>query len=84
MSQGWDEGIRRLSTHQGLGLLDVLMAEEELAIEVAQVDCVEIDNVDFAKPSKGEVLEEFAADAAGAYKQHTRLGSKSNVRPISK
>lgn len=44
----------------------MLMAEEKLSIEVAKVNSVEIDDVNFAKAGQNEVLEQFAADAAGA------------------
>lgn len=44
----------------------MLMAEEELAIQVAEVYGIEIDNVDFSKAGEDEVLQQFAADATGA------------------
>jgi hypothetical protein len=53
-------------TYNGFRLLDVFVSEEKLAIEVAEVDCVEIDDMDFAKAGQGEVFEKFAADATGA------------------
>ncbi len=39
-----------------LGLTDVLLAEEELAVEVGHVDRVEINDLDVAKAGEGEVL----------------------------
>ena len=51
----------------------MFMSEEKLAVEVAEVDCVKIDNVDFAEAGQGKVLEEFAADAACADKQDAGL-----------
>jgi len=51
----------------------VFKTEEKLAIQIAQVDCIEIDDVDFAKPGQEEVLEQLAADAASAHEQHTGL-----------
>lgn len=47
--------------------------EEKLAIQVAQVNRIEIDYVNLAKAGKEQVLEELAADAASAYEQHSRL-----------
>jgi len=44
----------------------MFVSEEKLAVEVAEVDCVEVDDVDFAEAGEGEVLEKFAADPAGA------------------
>ena len=67
-------------TYQGLRLLDMFMSEEELAIEVAQVDCIQVDNVDFAEPGQDEVFEEFAADAACANKEDARLKIMRDVR----
>jgi hypothetical protein len=52
----------------------MFVSEEELAVEVAEVDCVEIDDVDFAEAGEGEVLEKFAADPAGADEEDAGLG----------
>jgi hypothetical protein len=35
----------------------MLLAEEELPVEVAKVDCIEVDDVDFPEAGKNEVLE---------------------------
>lgn len=51
----------------------MLVTEKELAIQVAQVNCIEVDDVDFAKAGKQEVLEQFTANATSAHEQHTRL-----------
>lgn len=47
--------------------------EEKLAIQITQVYCVEIDDVNLAKAGKEQVLEQLAADAASAHEQHLRL-----------
>lgn len=52
--------------YHGFRLLDVLHAEQELAVEIAQVDGVQVDDVDLAEAREDEVLEQFAADAASA------------------
>jgi hypothetical protein len=44
-------------THQGFGLLDMFMAEEELSIQVTEVDSIQIDYVDFAEAGKDEVFK---------------------------
>ena len=44
----------------------MLASEQELAVEVAQIDRVQIDNVYLAKAGENEVLEQFAADTSGA------------------
>lgn len=43
-------------THQCFGFLDMFEAEKELTIQVAQVNRVEIDDVDFTKAGEEEVL----------------------------
>lgn len=59
--------------YQCFGLLDMLVAEQELAVEVAEVDGVEVDNVDLAKAGEDEVLKQLAADAASPYHEYARL-----------
>jgi hypothetical protein len=61
------------SSYQSLGLLDVLMPEEELSVEIREVDRVEVDNVDFAKAGEGEVLEELASDATSSNHENAGL-----------
>lgn len=39
----WVERTRRCLGHLCLGLLYVLLLEEELPVQVGQVDCVEVD-----------------------------------------
>lgn len=57
----------------GLRLLDVFMSEEELPVQIAEVDCIEINDMYFPKASKDKVLEELAADTTCADKQNTGL-----------
>lgn len=35
--------------YQSFRLLDMLVSEEELSVEIAQVDGIEVDDVDFTK-----------------------------------
>ena len=42
--------------HQSLGLLYMLLTKEELTIEVAEVDGVQIDDVDLAEAGEDKVL----------------------------
>lgn len=51
----------------------MLITKKKLAIEVAEVDCVKIDDVDFAEAGKDKVLQEFAANASSADQQDPRL-----------
>lgn len=67
------ELLRSFFGHQCLGLLDVFVTEKELSVQVAQVNGVEVDDVNFAESKENEVLEELAADAAGAHHQYSRL-----------
>ena len=45
----------------------MLLSEEELAVQIAQIDGVEIDDVDLAETSQDEVLEKLASDTASAH-----------------
>ena len=40
-----------IAAYQCLGFLYVLLAEEELAIQIAQIDSIQINNVDLSKAS---------------------------------
>jgi len=51
----------------------VLVPKEKLAIEIAKVDSVEIDDVDLAEAGQHKVLEEFASDPASSNHKYTRL-----------
>lgn len=51
----------------------MLLTEEELAVEVGQVDSVQIHDMYFAKAAEDQVLEQFAADAAGADHEYSSL-----------
>lgn len=58
--QGGRRGLAtrgRGSTYQCLWLLDVLMAEKELSVEVAKVDRVKVDNMNFTEAGKDEIFE---------------------------
>jgi hypothetical protein len=65
--------IEDVSPYFCLGLLDVLVAEQELAIEVAEVDRVKVYNVNLAKTGEDEVLEEFASNTASSDHQDAYL-----------
>lgn len=43
-------------THHGFALLDILLLEQKLTVEIGNVDCVQVKQCDFAKPSKNNVL----------------------------
>ncbi len=51
----------------------MLVSEKELAVEITEIDCIEIDNVDFPEASENQVLEQLAADSTSAHHEHARL-----------
>mgnify|MGYP007054560320 FL=1 len=57
----------------------MLVSEEELTVQIAQIDRVQVDDVDFAESGEKEVLQQLAADSAGAYEQHTRLAMEEEA-----
>jgi hypothetical protein len=61
----------------------VLVAEQELAIEVAEIDGVQVYHGDIAKAGEDEVLEEFAADATGSDHQNACLNLISRCGTLS-
>ena len=56
----------------------MLVAEQELAVEVAQVDGVQVHDMDLAEASEDQVLEELATDTASSYHQDARLDGVSD------
>lgn len=48
----------------------MLIAEQKLTVEVAEVDSVEVNDVDFAKAGENKVFEQLAADAASPYHEN--------------
>lgn len=59
--------------YQCLGLLDVLLAEQKLPVQVAQINRVKVNDVDLAKAGEHNVLEQFASDSAGADQEYAGL-----------
>ncbi len=53
----------------------MFLSEEELAVQVAQIDGVKIDDVNLAKAGQDQILEQFASDPAGADEEHSCLNS---------
>jgi hypothetical protein len=44
-------------TNQRLGFLDVLVSEKELSVEIAQINGIEVNDMDFPKPAENKILE---------------------------
>ena len=57
----------------------MLIAEQKLAIKVAEIDSVQVYNVNFAKAGEDEILEQFAADATSSNHQDACLCMVSDV-----
>lgn len=51
----------------------MLVSEEELPIEIAQVDGIEVNDVDFAEAGEDKVLEKFASDPSSTYHENASL-----------
>ena len=66
------EGADGVAGHEGLGVADVLAAEEELAVEVGHVDGVEVDDGEVEEARQHERLQQLTADAARTHHQHAR------------
>lgn len=60
----------------------MLITEEKLAVEVAEVDRVKINDVNLAEAGEDKVLQELAADSSRADHQDARLygGSVSEAK----
>jgi hypothetical protein len=58
-------------THQCLGLLDMLMSKEELSVQVAEIDCIEIHDMNLSEASKNQILEQFAANSTIRIRAYT-------------
>jgi hypothetical protein len=60
----------RLPGRLGLGLADVGLAVDDLALQVRLVDGVELDDAEGADAGRGQVEQRGAAETAGADHQH--------------
>ena len=45
----------------------MLVPEKELPIQIAEVNGIKVDDMDFAKAGQDKVFEQFAADASSSY-----------------
>ena len=65
--------LENTMAYQSLRFLDMFVTEKELAIEVAEVNGVQVDNVNLTKAGEDKILQELTADAASANHQNARL-----------
>lgn len=68
-----------MQSYQCFGFLDVLGAKQELAVQVAEIDCIKVDDVNFAEAGERQILEKFTADAASSDHQHASLPQVSHA-----
>ena len=61
--------------------LDMFMSEQELAIQIAEIDRIQIYDMNFSKACEGEVLQQFTANSACANEKNTRLLDEGMQRP---
>jgi hypothetical protein len=47
----------------------MFVTKEELAIEVAEINGIQVDDMNFTKPGQDEVLQQLAADTACAHQK---------------
>lgn len=59
--------------HQSLRLLDMLLTKEKLPVEVAEIDGIQINNMDLAEAGEDEILQKLAANSSRADHQNARL-----------
>lgn len=65
--------LHKLSSHFGLELADIVLAEEELAVEVGEIDFVQVDHVNVLDARHGEILQDLAAKTSSADHKNARL-----------
>jgi len=51
----------------------VLVPKQKLAVQVAEVNRVQVNDVDLAKAREHQILQQFAANASGSHHENTRL-----------
>jgi len=69
-------------THQCLGLLDMLMSKEELSVQVAEIDCIEIHDMNLSEASKNQILEQFAANSTSSNHQDPSLHNLVSLQSL--
>ena len=58
------------------------MSKEKLAIEITEVDCIEIDNMYLTKAGENEVLEQLASNSTSSNEQYTGLQEEPSAQSI--
>lgn len=61
------------ASHQSLGLFYMRMSEQELAVEIGEINGIQIYHVDLSKASTDQVFEQFASNATSTDHEDARL-----------
>lgn len=72
-----------IQSNQSFGLLNVFMTEEELAIEITQINCVQINNVYFPESCKHQVFQQLTSNSSGTNEQDAGLATRFQGQRIS-
>ena len=59
--------------YQSFGLLDVFLPKEELAIKIAEIDGIEVDDVNLSVAYENKIFEKFASNSSSPYHQYASL-----------
>ena len=51
----------------------MLMAKKKLSIEIAEIDCIEIDDVNLTEAGEDEILQKLTSDSTSANQEDSRL-----------
>ena len=73
VARNFDFGVllfNRLLQASGLGLPDVLFAEQKLPVQVAHVDRVKVDDRQLHEAAHTQALDKLTADATGSNHEH--------------
>ncbi len=64
---------KSIVAHQSLRFFYVLLTKEELTVEIAKVDGVQINDVDLAEASEDKIFQKLATNSSSAHHQNSRL-----------
>ena len=65
--RGGDHPQRRLARHHALRHANVRAPKQKLTIQIANVDGIEVDDLDVTESAQREIFEKFATDSAGSH-----------------
>ena len=62
--------INETGGYFSFGFAHIFVPKQKLAVQIGQVDCVHVDNMDTTETHQRQVLEKFTAQTSGADHQH--------------